>query len=393
MYLGDDHVSWDFISDAFYPDWIGGLQRYATELAVAAQQAGGDVSIWTRVWSHGGLAQLQEGLPGARVRGLGDRIPKRFRGLIILGRSLLGLSAAGRLSGTVRVAHTAVLGNLFFSPNSSAMQIYVFHASPSLELRAKAASTGPFTLKQRLHSLVLLNLERRCLSKADKVVVLSEYSKSLVSQVAPSATPKVVVLPGGSKTPDLGASDRSRDARPKKLVTVRRLEWRMGIDLLIEAFARSQVMHEGWILEIVGSGSEFDSLVSLAESLGVASAVSFSGRVSDEEKLAILSEASLFILPTRAHEGFGLATVEAMSAGVIPIVTAVGASPEIVGQLDEALICSPTVSSLTDAIVRWTRSERTEGYADLRERSRAIASTYGWDVVYGRWRELVLARR
>lgn len=384
----DESRSWDFISDAFYPDWLGGLQRYATELAEAAQSRQGTVYLWTRTWQDRGGEFIQAELPGADVHSVGGWLPSSLRGPLLTLASLVGVSLGFRLKGRVRIAHTAVLGNLFFARNSPMIQIYVFHASPSLELQAKAIETGTYSLKRRLHCWMLRHLELSCLSKADKVVVLSEYSRSIVESLSPRSSPKVKIIPGGTQIDEeFQATPPAR--KPKKLVTVRRLEWRMGIDILLEAFARCDIAHEGWTLQVVGEGSERENLERLAKSLGIGSAVEFTGRVSEEKKAQILKDARFFVLPTRAHEGFGLATVEAMAAGAVPIVTSVGASPEIVGRLDPMLICLPDADSLAETMRHWTRDERSASYSSLCASSREIAVTYGWSSVYAKWKQLI----
>lgn len=381
--------AWDFISDAFYPDWLGGLQRYSTELAEVAASRQGSVSLWTRIWHAGGDDLIRRELPDANVHSVGKMLPSRFRGLLLMVASLLGMSFGFKLRGDVRVAHTAVLGNLFLARKSPATQIYVFHASPSLEMQARAIQTGTYTVKRRLHSWALRRLELRCLSKADIIVVLSEYSRSLVASLLPASSSKVHVIPGGTK---IGSSlELPSDTRSKEIVTVRRLEWRMGIDILLDAFARSELASDGWSVRIVGDGAEKHTLQRLAKSLGIESEVEFTGRVSEEQKAEILKGARFFVLPTRAHEGFGLATVEAMASGVIPIVTSVGASPEIVGRLNPLLICSPDADSLAETLRYWTRAEQESSYAALGDLSREVAASYGWPAVFAKLEELIPA--
>ncbi|MBA2475178.1 MAG: glycosyltransferase family 4 protein [Actinobacteria bacterium] len=59
--------------------------------------------------------------------------------------------------------------------------------------------------------------------------------------------------------------------------------------------------------------------------------VSFRGWLSREALDDELRRAAVYVQASR-HEGFGLAVAEAMLAGCIPVVTAVGALPEVVGE-------------------------------------------------------------
>jgi len=58
--------------------------------------------------------------------------------------------------------------------------------------------------------------------------------------------------------------------------------------------------------------------------------VEFTGFVSEEALWELYRRASVYVQPS-IHEAFGLSVAEAMSAGCIPVVTAAGALPEVVG--------------------------------------------------------------
>ncbi len=58
--------------------------------------------------------------------------------------------------------------------------------------------------------------------------------------------------------------------------------------------------------------------------------VTFTGGLSDAELAAVFRQAAVYVQAS-AHEGFGVALAEAMSAGCAPVVTRAGALPEVVG--------------------------------------------------------------
>ncbi|MDQ0868270.1 glycosyltransferase involved in cell wall biosynthesis [Arthrobacter sp. V1I9] len=268
------------------------------------------------------------------------------------------------------------------------MQVYVFHASPSLELKAQIKDINKTAAGTQLRIAVLRRLEESCLRKADAVVVLSKFSQRVLLQEYPwLSKDKIEIIPGGSKTSGIGATPRHA-FQSKRLIAVRRLEWRTGIDLLIRAFALSNLTEKGWTLDIVGTGSLRAELEGLAEGLGVSDNVTFHGVVSEDEKHTLLSESQMFVLPTRAFEGFGLATVEAMAHGLVPIATSAGASPEIVEQIHPKLVCDPTVSGLVSALEYWTKDENQDLMAALSARAIDVAVSYDWEEVAKRYRDL-----
>jgi glycosyltransferase involved in cell wall biosynthesis len=59
--------------------------------------------------------------------------------------------------------------------------------------------------------------------------------------------------------------------------------------------------------------------------------VTFSGKVSAEALCDYYRQAAVYVQASR-HEGFGLSVAEAMLAGCIPVITQVGALPEVVGE-------------------------------------------------------------
>lgn len=59
--------------------------------------------------------------------------------------------------------------------------------------------------------------------------------------------------------------------------------------------------------------------------------VEFTGFVSDAELVGWYQRASVYVQAS-LHEGFGLSVAEAMTAGCIPVVSRVGALPEVVGE-------------------------------------------------------------
>jgi glycosyltransferase involved in cell wall biosynthesis len=112
------------------------------------------------------------------------------------------------------------------------------------------------------------------------------------------------------------------------VVAVGRLERQKGFDVLVDAFAR---LPEGRLL-LVGDGSQRAALEQQVALLGLDHRVHLTGWIEDSRTL--LDEADVFALPSR-FEGFPLAVVEAMLAG-LPVVAA------DVGSVREAVVAGET---------------------------------------------------
>lgn len=92
----------------------------------------------------------------------------------------------------------------------------------------------------------------------------------------------------------------------------------------ILAEVRRHVDAELWM---AGDGPEQGAAEALAHELGVHEAVRFLGKQDHIERL--IPQCDVLLLPSR-QESFGLAALEAMACGVVPVATRVGGLPEVV---------------------------------------------------------------
>ncbi|QZY53256.1 glycosyltransferase [Leucobacter tenebrionis] len=120
----------------------------------------------------------------------------------------------------------------------------------------------------------------------------------------------------------LRASDYTADLEPRtsnRLVFVGRVTLEKEIDVILRAIPRIDPQLDV-SLTIVGDGDQRKNLEKLAGDLGIAQRVHFTGRVSDQQLRAHLTEASVFVIASIA-ELQSIATMEAMASG-LPIVAA-----------------------------------------------------------------------
>lgn len=120
----------------------------------------------------------------------------------------------------------------------------------------------------------------------------------------------------------LRASDYTADLAPRdrnELVFVGRVTLEKEIDVIVRALARLDPGLDAH-LTIVGDGDQRKHLARLADELGVADRVHFTGLVSDEQLRGHLTRASAFVIASIA-ELQSIATMEAMASG-LPIVAA-----------------------------------------------------------------------
>jgi N-acetyl-alpha-D-glucosaminyl L-malate synthase BshA len=80
-------------------------------------------------------------------------------------------------------------------------------------------------------------------------------------------------------------------------------------------------------LLMVGDGPERGPAEQLARQLGVSASVEFTGKQNHVERL--IRQAHVLLMPSEM-ESFGLAALEAMACGVVPVATNVGGVPELI---------------------------------------------------------------
>jgi glycosyltransferase involved in cell wall biosynthesis len=271
----------------------------------------------------------------------------------------------------------------------------VFHASVVLELRFLRRRVGELRRASLLAlDPVLSGLEHIATRRAAAILVLSEFSAELLRSRHPDVAGRIRVVGGGLddgffEAPGDANACRDRFGIPRDallLLTARRLEPRMGVDVLLEAL--SLLDDDRLMLAVAGTGSAREALERQVRRLGLGERVRLLGRVSDDDLRALYAAADLFVLPTVAYEGFGMSTVEALAAGTPALGTAVGATPEILAQLGPEFVVP---GSDPQALVHGLRQVLPRLGPDLRRAARSLAERYRWDDVIVRWERELLA--
>jgi glycosyltransferase involved in cell wall biosynthesis len=170
-------------------------------------------------------------------------------------------------------------------------------------------------------------------------------------------------------------------------LAVRRLVPRMGLELLLEAWADAlQDLPAGSALLIAGEGPLRPALERTVRDRGLDESVRLLGRVGEQELVELYRAADVAVVPSLEHEGFGLVVIEAAACGTPSIVTDAGGLPEAVAGLDPSLIVpAGDREALRDRLLR-ARHERPSRVA-----TRAYAERFGWHEVTARHR--AIARR
>lgn len=250
---------------------------------------------------------------------------------------------------------------------------------------------GNSYLKTRFKRFV----EQRVYRQAQQFIVLSQAFQDVLHRTYGVSLEHIHIVPGGVEVQRF-APDRSvaeaRDhlgwPRNRPLVlTVRRLQHRMGLNNLIAALSIVRQQMPDALLLIAGQGPLAPALQARIDTLDLHNHVRLTGFLPDIDLPLAYRAADLTIVPTRAFEGFGLTTIESLAAGTPVLVTPVGGLPEAVSGLSPNLVLRGSdTASLADGLVRALR-----GSLPLPDETtcRTYAQThYAWPVIARRIRAI-----
>ncbi len=241
---------------------------------------------------------------------------------------------------------------------------------------------------------LLARLEGRNARRADRVVVTSEYCRRAAAAAYGVEPGRLLVVPEGIRLAEwrpeavdevaAGEGTGGVGAGGPVILSVARQYRRKDTATLLAALPAVFRRHPGVRVRIVGGGPELPSLVARARALGLDGAVRFLGEVPDERQVRReYFAADLFCLPS-LQEGFGIAFLEAMAAGLPVVAAAAGAVPELVPDGEAGLLVPPRdPEALAAALVRLLDD------AELRHRfgaaGRRRAEGYDWQRVAERF--------
>ena len=195
------------------------------------------------------------------------------------------------------------------------------------------------------------HIERLCTRRARRVICITDaLARFNIDRVGLPARKVSVVHYGLDDLPAAWGPPGGPTLPPRArvLLAVSRLEEQKGLDVAIDALARVRERHPDAVLVVLGLGSQERALEDLAAAHGISDAVHLAGSVGDVTDW--LRRAELLVHPAR-WEGFGLALLEAMLAGLPIVASEVSSIPEIVVDGSTGVLVPPDdVAALTEAI-------------------------------------------
>ncbi|TWD48006.1 alpha-1,3-mannosyltransferase [Agrobacterium vitis] len=174
----------------------------------------------------------------------------------------------------------------------------------------------------------------------------------------------------------------------KRMITIGRFSENKRLDRLLETMAALVARDAEWRLDIAGSPSDLSAtdVNALIDKNGLRQHVSLHVSADNDRLKQLISQSSLFVSAS-AYEGFGLVAVEAMSAGLLPVLhrndayAALAARHKDIHLADFAI---PQTSA--DDILR--AYDALSNNINLRADLQAATFSYSWERVAQRYIEL-----
>ncbi len=172
------------------------------------------------------------------------------------------------------------------------------------------------------------------------------------------------------------------------ILTVGRLEWRKGFDMVIRAMPSVLKMVPDAVYLIVGDGNIKKHLEDLSRGLGVADKVIFTGSQPRKDVLEIMKACDVFVMASRQEktsvEGFGIVFLEASACGKPVIGGRSGGIPDAIEDGVTGLLVDPEdPEEIAQSIGRILLDKQLADRLGANGRER-VRRNFTWDKVVDR---------
>ncbi|MCW5299751.1 glycosyltransferase family 4 protein [Herbaspirillum lusitanum] len=252
-------------------------------------------------------------------------------------------------------------------------------ATKKLHKRPLVASThgGFFHTKfaSGLKRLYFNTITRASCMAYDKIIATSDNDGDIFRDIVKS--PKLSVIENGVDVEKY--RDHSSVESTRTLIYFGRWSANKGLLEMLDLFKQLATRESGWKLII--AGREYDlgaeQLRDLVVQQHLTAAVQIVANPSDHELAALIRQSSYFICLSR-HEGFGIAPIEAMSAGLIPILSDIPPFRHLLEHAPAGLVLTQENVAAKVAQIARLHEETSSDYARRRAQVQSFVERYSW---------------
>lgn len=205
------------------------------------------------------------------------------------------------------------------------------------------------------------------------LVTISPSSRKAIHQLGFDAKKKIeIVYPGVDDVRKMGKKTKN-----PSLLYLGRLRDYKNVDILIKCIPSLLAKYPKLTVTIAGEGESMKSLKRLTHKLGVQDVVTFTGRVTDEQKNVLFTQAWIVVHPSIV-EGWGISNIEANLCGT-PVVAANvdGLRDSVIHSKTGLLVESKNVPAFIAAIDSLLSDEKRRNEMGLH--AKKWAAGFSWE--------------
>lgn len=239
-------------------------------------------------------------------------------------------------------------------------------------VRTPCAMTEHNTWNRRRGKALGRLMDRSIYGGFDRVVAISPQTETALLRAHPTCRGRTHVIENGARLLFDTVPQRGSGQEPPVLLSAGRLVRQKNYPMALEAL--SLLRDQPWTYLIAGAGPDENALRACVGALDLEHRVQFLGHVEDLQP--VLERADIFLMPS-LWEGFGLAAVEAMNAGLPVVASDVPGLREVVAPTEADLVPPEDPKALAGVIGRLLR--HPERRAALGASGHEHARRYGSD--------------
>jgi glycosyltransferase involved in cell wall biosynthesis len=229
----------------------------------------------------------------------------------------------------------------------------------------------------------------RLIRKAQRVIAVSEYTRSRILAAVPEAAEKIVVVYNGISSrfsPDVNTSCLGAAGIPQNyILSVSALQPRKNTRTLLEAWQRALPQLPDGLWLVIAGAQDNTSVFGDLHLGTLPERVKLTGYFPDEFLPALYARARAFVFPSLA-EGFGFPPLEAMASGTPVLTSNTSSLIELTG--DAAYLVEPrNADDIALGIHKLATDDalctvlRTRGLSQVRQFQWNISASKTWDVL------------
>ena len=219
------------------------------------------------------------------------------------------------------------------------------------------------------------SIENFYLSKYDKIIILTEEDKKNWK------LPNIEVIPNSLPF----YTEEFSKCENKKIISVGRLVYQKGYDILIDVWNIISKKYPDWVLEIYGDGPEKENLQNKINKLGLEKSFLLKGAVKDIQDKYL--ESSIYVMSSR-YEGMPMVLLETMACG-LPVISfdcPCGPKDIIKNNEDGFIVKFGNIEQMAEKIEELIIDEEKRKL--FGKNARKNIQRYSQDKIMNQWKEL-----